>query len=82
VVHVTNDDDDYKSCSVVGTLLSDICSSLLLIFELLAFPCFNLAVHAGCHQVDAKKLQKAEAKLKEKLEKRSGSDPKLRPIET
>jgi len=33
------------------------------------------------HQVDAKKLQKAEAKLKEKLEKRSGSDPKLRAVE-
>jgi len=32
-------------------------------------------------QVDAKKLQKAEAKLKEKLEKRTGSDPKLRPAE-
>ena len=32
-------------------------------------------------EVDAKKLQKAEAKLKEKLEKRTGSDPKLRPAE-
>jgi len=32
-------------------------------------------------KVDAKKLQKAEAKLKDKLEKRTGSDPKLRPIE-
>jgi len=32
-------------------------------------------------KVDAKKLQKAEAKLRDKLEKRSGSDPKLRPVE-
>ena len=32
-------------------------------------------------KVDAKKLQKAEAKLKEKLQKRTGSDPKLRPVE-
>ena len=32
-------------------------------------------------QVDARKLQKAEAKLKEKLEKRSASDPRLRPAE-